>query len=109
MTAVTDMPDLTSYRRSQLAATLEFLRQRSPFYRDRLKEPDITVDNAAEMLRGLPPLTPDDWESARLSIRTGPLDGASFGYSGGTTATPKIFVSAAAELAAIHETFGSSD
>lgn len=101
---------LSDYRTVLLRNTLLFLRERSPFYRERLADldPDLDLEHGdvRTVLRALPPLAHEEWARARADMRTGPLDGVTLGYTSGTTGSPAPHFTTQRELDAVQAAFG---
>ena len=88
---------LARHRLSALAATLRFVQQHSPFYRELLAGRSIDENNARDVLAELPVFTADGWQRQRAGLRTGPPVGTVVGFTSGTTAVPRPYLSTAAE------------
>jgi phenylacetate-coenzyme A ligase PaaK-like adenylate-forming protein len=90
-----DAVGLIDYRLSRLRETLSFLAENSRYYGKLLEQPAATGADPDSVLRSLPPMSPAEWGANCVSMRTGPVSGATIGYTGGTTsriATPVLSV-----------------
>jgi phenylacetate-coenzyme A ligase PaaK-like adenylate-forming protein len=92
---------LGTHRNERLAATLRYAQQCSPFYSRLLDGIEISITNARDILLSLPVLTPSEWQGERSQIRTGPVEGATTGYTRGTTGVAKVFLSTQGERRAM--------
>jgi phenylacetate-coenzyme A ligase PaaK-like adenylate-forming protein len=83
--ATAKISDLSAYRSSQLDRTLVFLQEKSPYYRESLRNLNTSQMDPESILHRLPTLTAGEWGKLQGSLRTGPLDDVILGYTSGTT------------------------
>jgi phenylacetate-coenzyme A ligase PaaK-like adenylate-forming protein len=88
---------LKTHRDEMLVATLRHTQESSPFYGRVLGGIEITLANAREVLLSLPVLPVNEWQARRSQIRTGSIDGATIGYTRGSTGPAKVFLSTQGE------------
>jgi hypothetical protein len=101
-TATAGPSELADYRVSQLANTLLFVAESSPYYRDLLSRPGLSDMSPESVLRQLTPMSAPRWAEARAALRTGPVGDAKLGYTGNTTTQlPTPFLNTERELQAI--------
>lgn len=98
-----------AYRQSQLANTLRFVQENSPYYRELLRDRDLEPGQAEEALRSLPPLDLSAWSAARSQLRTGPLRGVTIGYAEGPAGQPTPFLSVQREVEALENALRDTD